>query len=245
MHRRSTLSERSCASSRLHQCCGALRGRSALRLHGHCAWAGRIRHGTFQAEQGVDHTVGTVLPGRNKHSAAPGRILARERLHIRTRRCTESRVLGGYFTVSEHFYERSRHSARERDILTHQILGEPHPAMRINVEANSDAMQGFARQMNEMRSRRSLIHHAFLYSIDIGPGRVGRPCQPDVFTPIGKACETLIRDTDGRVYTIWTGVAEATMKHIPAVQASAACQGRIPYKRVETTYRPVVVHQAK
>src|SRR5712692_2508666 len=130
-------------------------------------------------------------------------------------------------------------------MLTYQILGEPHPAMRVDVEADPDAMQCFARQMNVMPSRWSLIHHAFLYRVDIGPGGIGWSCQTNVFAAIGEACETLVSDALVLCPSIGTGVAEATMVHVPAVQARAASQRRVPDKYRESTHCPVMVHQGK
>src|SRR5712692_6875742 len=115
--------------------------------------------------------------------------------------------------------------------------------MRVDRDANSDAMQCFARQMNGMPSRWSLIHHAFLYCVDSGPGEIRWSCQTNVFAAIGEACETLVSDALVLCPSIGTGVAEATMVHVPAVQARAASQRRVPAKYRESTHCSVKVHQ--
>ncbi len=89
------------------------------------------------------------------------------------------------------------------------------------------------------------VDHAFLHRVDVDPGRIGWPCQANVFAAIGEACEPLVRDTGALVQAIGTGVAEAAVVHIPAVQARAPGQGGIPDKWIETAHGPVMVDQVK
>jgi hypothetical protein len=50
-----------------------------------------------------------------------------------------------------------------------------------------------------------------------------KACQADILSTICKACKTFIGDTHTLVQPIGAGMAEATVKHVPAMQAGTTC----------------------
>ena len=127
--------------------------------------------------------------------------------------------------------------------LTDQIFGEPYPAARVYDDADADTMQRGTRQVDAMPAGRRLIPHALLYGIDTAPGvRIGTS-QSNVFAAVGIARETLVRDAHTLVFAVGTGVAEAAVNHIPAMQARPARQRVVPHERIEADGGAILVDE--
>src|SRR5579859_861883 len=80
-------------------------------------------------------------------------------------------------------------------ILARHILAEPGPAIGIDVDADTDAMQRRAEEVNAVPASQRFLFHALLHRIDIGPGRIGWPGEADVFAAVTGTREAFIRDT--------------------------------------------------
>jgi hypothetical protein len=124
--------------------------------------------------------------------------------------------------------------------LTYHILGEPDPAIGIDIHADADTVKRCAGQVDEVPASGTFIHHAFLDSVYVCPGRGGRTSKADTFTTIGEG-EAFSGDTYALVYSVGAGVAEAAVKHVPAVQARSSGEGIIPDERIKAAYSSVVV----
>ncbi len=107
--------------------------------------------------------------------------------------------------------------------LTQHIFRKPHPAIGININADTDAVQRGAGKMNVMPAIRSLVHHALLHLVHMEPGWSGWPGQPDIFAAIREARETLVRDTRALIQAVGTGMTETAVVHIPAMQTRSTC----------------------
>ena len=129
-------------------------------------------------------------------------------------------------------------------VLAYDVFGEPHPAVRVNVEANADAVQRRAGQVDVVPARRSLVYHAFLDSVDVVPGRRRWPGQPDALAAIREG-ETLVCDAGALIQSIGAGMAETAVVHVPAMQPRTTCQCGVPDKGVQAAHRPVVVDEVK
>ena len=127
----------------------------------------------------------------------------------------------------------------------HHILGEPDHAAGIHEDPNAETVERGAGQVNEVPARWTLVHHAFLDTIDTSPGiRIGSG-EADILAAVRKAGEAFVSDAGALIEPIGAGMAEATVNHIPAVQSSTSGQDRIPGKCVEATDGTVVIDQRK
>ena len=110
--------------------------------------------------------------------------------------------------------------------LARKILDEPDIARVINIDADANAVKCLTRQVNAMPARRGLVNHALLNVVYASPGSW-------VWPSVGNALATaragwdpvmnaFVRNALARGASIWTGMAEATVDHIPGMQASAA-----------------------
>src|SRR5258707_6081634 len=95
--------------------------------------------------------------------------------------------------------------------------------------------------MNATSAGRRLVDHALLNCIHVRPGRIGRTGQPDILPAISETGKAFVRNPRRLTLAIRTGMAEATMDHIPTMQACPAGQNRIPDKWVESTGGPILV----
>src|SRR6266851_8194010 len=103
-------------------------------------------------------------------------------------------------------------------------------------------MQRGAGQVDVVPAPGRLVNHAFLYGVDIGPGRSGWPGQSDAFAAIAVAREAFVGDARALVQAVRAGMAEAAVIHIPAMQTRPAGQRGVPGKRVESARGAVTVH---
>src|SRR5689334_14804838 len=91
--------------------------------------------------------------------------------------------------------------------LTCHILGEPGPAIGINIDAYADAMQRRAEEVDAMPASQWFLFHALLYGVDIGPGRIGWSGEADIFATVARPREAFISDTLAGRAAIGTVVA--------------------------------------
>ncbi len=129
--------------------------------------------------------------------------------------------------------------------LANHIFGKPDPAVGVYEDADADAVEGGAGEVNEVPAVGSLVHHAFLDVVDAAPrcGIGTRLC--NVFAAVGVAREALVGDAHTLVFTVGAGVTEAAVGHVPAMEARATSQGCVPGERVETACCPVTVDEGK
>jgi hypothetical protein len=128
--------------------------------------------------------------------------------------------------------------------LTYHVLGEPDPAIGIDINADADAVKRLAGQVDVVPAGRAFIHHAFLDGVYVCPGRVGRTGKTDAFTTIGEG-EAFSGDTYALAYPVGAGVAEAAVEHVPAMQARATGEGVVPDERIKAAYRSILVDLGK
>lgn len=128
---------------------------------------------------------------------------------------------------------------------TDQVFGKPDPAVGRDINADASAVKGSAGQMNAMPAIRGLVNHTLLDGIDIVPGRIGRPGQADALATIAIACKAFVSDAGALALAIGAGMAEATVVHIPAMEACASGQRFIPGIGIQSTISPVLVYLVK
>src|SRR5579875_84976 len=87
-----------------------------------------------------------------------------------------------------------------------------------------------------------LVRHALLNFVHTQPGSRERPGVADVFSAVGEAGEALGSDAITLWDTIGSGMAEAAVEHVPAMEARAPGQCRIPDIRVEASSGPVAIN---
>ncbi len=112
--------------------------------------------------------------------------------------------------------------------LAYHIFGEPDPAPGVDEKPDPYTLERPAGQVDAMPAARRLVYHALLYSMYAAPRcRIGSG-QANAFTAVGEIREALIGNARALISPIWTGVAEAAVIHVPAMQASSGGQGAIP-----------------
>ena len=124
----------------------------------------------------------------------------------------------------------------------YHILGKPHPAVEIDIDTNPYVMERSAGQVDAVPACGRLIYHALLYRIDTGPGSRVWSCTTDVLTAIREVLKTLVGDANALIQSIGTGVAEAAMNHVPAMQSCASGKRVVPDKWIEASNSPVMVN---
>jgi len=129
-------------------------------------------------------------------------------------------------------------------MLAHDVFGEPDPAARVDVDADTDMMQRGTGQVNIMPAGWPLVNHTFLHGVDVGPGWIGWSGQPDAFAAVGEG-ETLIGDARTLVQAVGAGMAKSAVIHIPTVQTRSTSQHRIPDEWVESAHGAVMVDLIK
>lgn len=102
-------------------------------------------------------------------------------------------------------------------MLAYHIFGEPDPATRIDIDADADTMQGRAEQVDTVPASQRFVSHAFLNGVQTGPGGRIRSCAADIFSAVAQAGKTFIGDALVRGTPIGAGMAEATVRHVPAM----------------------------
>ncbi len=104
-------------------------------------------------------------------------------------------------------------------------------------------MQGSAEKVDTVPASKRLVSHTFLHRINPAPGgRIGS-CQADTFSAVAQASEAFIGDTLIRRAAIRTGVAEAAVRHVPAMQKRTGGQDIVPDERREPTGGTFVIDQ--
>lgn len=106
-------------------------------------------------------------------------------------------------------------------------------------------MKRSAGKVNEVPACGTFVHHALLDVVDSAPGRWIGSGKANILATICKASEAFIGDAGTLVKSIGTGMTEAAVDHIPAMQTRASSKGRIPDKWIEATDCPVVIDQRK
>ena len=127
----------------------------------------------------------------------------------------------------------------------HQILSEPDPARRIDIDAHTDPVERSTGQVDAMPACWRLIDHTLLHEIDVLPLRWVWPRKANALAAVRIANEAFISDTLALCAPVGAGMAEATVIHVPAMQARSPCQRIVPGKWVKTSNGPVMIDQSK
>lgn len=127
--------------------------------------------------------------------------------------------------------------------LTHHIFGEPGPAVAIDIDADTDLMQGCAKKVDTMPATERLVGHAFLNGGYSPPGSRIRSCQADILTTVRPASKAFIANALIGSASIGAVMAETAMCHVPTMQQSARSQSCIPSERWQTTGGTIMVDQ--
>jgi hypothetical protein len=104
-------------------------------------------------------------------------------------------------------------------------------------------MQSRAEKVDTVPAAERLVSHAFLNGGYSTPGRRIRPCLTDIFSAVAQAGEAFIGDALVRRTTIRASVAEAAVRHVPAMQKCARGQGSVPGERRQTTDGTIPIYQ--
>jgi len=104
-------------------------------------------------------------------------------------------------------------------------------------------VQRRAEQVDTVPASERLARHAFLNGVDVVPGRIGWTCQADTFPAVAQASEAFVGDALVRRTPIGAGMAEAAVRHIPAMQQRARGQGIVPGKGRQATGGALVIDQ--
>ena len=120
--------------------------------------------------------------------------------------------------------------ATEMHLACH-IFGEPWPSVSIDVDADANAVQGRAEKVDAVPASEGFASHAFLNGVHAVPGCRIWSGAANIFAAITQAGEAFIGDALVRRAAIWAIVAEATMRHVPAMQERARGQGIVPGER--------------
>ena len=128
--------------------------------------------------------------------------------------------------------------------LAYDVFGEPDPASGVDVDADANVVEGSAGQVDAVPAGGRLVDHAFLYGVDAAPGGWIGAREANTLAAVCKL-EAFVGDADALIYAIWAGMAEATMHHVPAMQASASGEGAVPNKWIEAANSTVMVDQGE
>jgi hypothetical protein len=104
-------------------------------------------------------------------------------------------------------------------------------------------MQGRAKKVDTVPASEGLVSHAFLNGRYASPGSRIRSCLTDIFSTVAQASKAFIGNALVRRTTIRTGVAEAAVRHVPAMQKCARGQGSVPGERRQTTSGTIAIDQ--
>ncbi len=128
-------------------------------------------------------------------------------------------------------------------LLADHVFGEPYPTIGVNVDANTDTVQGRTEQVDAVPTIWWLVGHAFLDGVHPGPGGWIWAGLGDILAAVIQVGKTLVGDALVLRHPIGAGMAEATVIHIPAVQERARCQCTVPGERRQTTGGAVAIDQ--
>ena len=106
-------------------------------------------------------------------------------------------------------------------------------------------MERGAGQVNIMPASWPLVHHTLLDIVNAAPGCRIRSGKTNILAAICKAGEAFIGDAGALVESVWAGMAEAAVYHVPTVEARASGKGGIPGEWVESTDCAIVIDQGK
>jgi len=129
------------------------------------------------------------------------------------------------------------------DLLAYHIFTEPDPSAGIDIDADADTMQGRAEQVDTVPAAERLVSHTLLHGIHPVPGgRIG-PCSADTFSAVAQTGEAFIGDALIRRAAIRAGMAEAAVRHVPAMQKRTGGQDVVPGERGELTGGTFMINQ--
>lgn len=129
------------------------------------------------------------------------------------------------------------------NLLAYHIFTEPDPSAGIDIDADADTMQGRAEKVDTVPTPKRLVSHAFLNGGHTSPGGRIRSCLADIFSAVAQAGKAFIGNALPGCTPIRTGMAEATVHHVPAMQQCARGQGSVPGERRQATGGTIVVDQ--
>ena len=125
----------------------------------------------------------------------------------------------------------------------YHIFTEPDPSAGIDIDADADTMQGSAEKVDTVPSSERFVSHTLLHGIDPVPGGRIWPRSADTFSTVAQAGEAFIGDALIRRAAIRAGVAEAAVRHVPAMQKRTGGQDVVPGERREPTGGTFVIDQ--
>lgn len=127
--------------------------------------------------------------------------------------------------------------------LARHIFSEPDRTARVDVDADADAVQSRAEEMDAVPAAERLVSHAFLNVVHAAPGsRIGASLT-DILPAVAIASKAFVGDALVLRHTVRTGVAEAAMHHVPAMQERAGGQRGVPGEGRQTAGRTITVNQ--
>ena len=106
-------------------------------------------------------------------------------------------------------------------------------------------MERGAGQVNIMPASWPLVHHTLLDIVNAAPGCWIGSGKTNILAAICKAGEAFVGDAGALVESVWAGMAEAAVYHVPTVEARASGKGGIPGEWVESTDCAIVIDQGK
>ena len=127
--------------------------------------------------------------------------------------------------------------------LARHIFSEPGPAVRIDVDADADVVQGCAEEVDAVPATQRFTSHAFLNGVDIRPGGIGWPGAANIFAAVTVIGKAFIGDALAGRTAVGTVVAEAAVVHVPAMQERARSQGGVPGERGQAAGGAVAIDQ--
>ncbi len=96
-----------------------------------------------------------------------------------------------------------------------------------------------------MPASEGFVSHAFLNSVDIRPERSRWSGAANVFAAVAQTGEAFIGDALVRRTAVGTVVAEATMRHVPAMQKRTRGQRIVPGEWRQSAGGAILVDQLK
>jgi len=133
----------------------------------------------------------------------------------------------------------------ELSSLANKVFGEPDVAIRVDIDADAHTLQSGAGQVDAMPAGGGLVDHRFLDLMDAIPRCWVGTGVGDIFATVRIAGEAFIGNALALGFPIGAGMAEAAMKHIPAVQACATGQGLTPGVGIEASCGSITIDDSE
>ena len=108
--------------------------------------------------------------------------------------------------------------SKRTNLLAYHIFGKPDRAAGIDIDTDADTMQGRAEKVDTVPTPERLVSHAFLNGGHTGPGGRIRSCLANIFSAVAQAGKAFIGNALPGCTPIRTGMAEAAVHHVPAMQ---------------------------